>query len=56
MGQAGSLDFNITPDVFRRMAGWFMQHCVQHAHNGGFITRNLSNVIAHLASVPNPDD
>lgn len=41
--------YDIVPNEFRGMAGWVIQQCVESAPLvGGFVTRNISNVINYL--------
>ena len=55
-GQDVTAQYHIAPDVFRGMAGWVIQQCVQNTHNGGFTTWNISKVIDNLASIPYVDE
>lgn len=49
------LYYDIAPDEFREMALWVIEQCVQgNPSTGGFVTKNLSNMIDYLEG-PNPD-
>ena len=49
------VDYYISPNQFREMAGWVVEQCIGgNPSMGGYVTRNISNAIEFLATTSIP--